>query len=63
MLSAAIVVVAVYLPVLNDPLGTVALDATELGVVIGLALAPFLCVEAGKALFRRAGWTLERATP
>ena len=63
VLSAAIVVVAVYLPALHDPLGTVALDAAELGVVIGLALAPFLCVEAGKALFRRAGWTLERATP
>ena len=61
VLSAALVVVAMYLPVLNDPLGTVALDAGQLGVVIVLALAPFLCVEAGKALFRRAGWTLERA--
>jgi Ca2+-transporting ATPase len=62
VVSAAIVVVAVYLPILNDTLGTVALDATELGVVIALALAPFACVEAGKALFRRAGWTLEGAT-
>ena len=62
VLSAAIVVVAVYLPALNDPLGTAALDATELAVVIGLAFAPFLCVEAGKALFRHAGWTLEGAT-
>jgi hypothetical protein len=29
--------------------------------VIVLAFAPFVCVEAGKAFFRRAGWTLERA--
>ena len=61
VLSAAIVIVATYLPALNEPLGTVALGATDLGVVIVLALAPFLCVEVGKALFRRTGWTLERA--
>jgi Ca2+-transporting ATPase len=62
VVSAAIVVVAVYLPVLNETLGTVFLDATELGAVVVLALVPFVCVEAGKALFRRAGWTLEGAT-
>jgi calcium-translocating P-type ATPase len=61
VLSAAIVVGALYLPVLNEPLGTVALGAAEVGVVIMLALVPFLCVEVGKALFRRVGWTLERA--
>ena len=61
VVSAAIVVVAVYLPVLNETLGTVALDATELGVVVVLALVPFVCIEAGKALFRRAGWSLEGA--
>ena len=61
VVSAAIVFVAVYLPVLNDTLGTVALDATAIGVVVALAVAPFVCVEAGKALFRRAGWTLEGA--
>jgi Ca2+-transporting ATPase len=59
VLSAALVIVAVYLPVLNEPLGTVGLDVSELGIVIVLALVPFLCVEAGKALFRRADWTLE----
>ena len=58
LLSAALVGVAVYLPVLNEPLGTVPLDSSELGLAALLALVPFVCVEAGKAFFRRAGWTL-----
>jgi hypothetical protein len=53
------VLVAVYLPALNEPLGTASLSPTELGLVAALALMPFLCVEVGKALFRRVGWTLE----
>ncbi len=61
MLSAALVSLAVYLPVLNDPLGTVPLGPTELGVVAMLAIAPFVCVEIGKAMLRRASWTLEAA--
>jgi Ca2+-transporting ATPase len=56
--SAALVGVAVYLPALNDPLGTVPLSAPQLGLAALLALVPFACVEAGKAVFRRAGWTL-----
>ena len=52
---------ALYLPTLNEPLGTVPLGASELGVVAALALVPFLCVEIGKALLRRSGWTLEAA--
>ena len=52
------VAVAVYLPALNEPLGTVPLGASELGLAALLALLPFACVEAGKAVFRRAGWTL-----
>jgi Ca2+-transporting ATPase len=59
ILSAALVLVAVYLPALNEPLGTASLSPTELGLVAALALMPFLCVEVGKALFRRVGWTLE----
>jgi len=59
VLSAAIVLVALYLPVLNDPIGTVPLGPAELGVVVGLALVPFACVEAGKAWLRRSGRTLE----
>jgi Ca2+-transporting ATPase len=59
VLSAAIVAITLYVPVLNEPLGTVALGAQELGIVVVLSLVPFLCVEAGKGLFRRVGWTLE----
>ena len=55
LLSAALV--AVYLPAMNEPLGTVPLGASELGLAALLALLPS-CVEAGKAVFRRAGWTL-----
>ena len=62
ILSAALVLVAVYLPALNEPLGTVPLGPSELALVAGLALLPFLCVEAGKALVRRVGWTLERVS-
>jgi magnesium-transporting ATPase (P-type) len=59
LLSVAVVLGAVYLPFLNDPLGTVPLDSDELLVAVLLALVPFLCVEAGKALARRAGWRLD----
>ena len=58
VLSAALVLVTMYVPALNEPLETVALGAEELGIVVVLSLAPFLGVEAGKALFRRVGWTL-----
>lgn len=49
---------AVYVPALNELLGTVPLDASELGLAAVLAIVPFVCVELGKAVFRRAGWTL-----
>jgi Ca2+-transporting ATPase len=58
VLSAALVLLAVYLPVLNHLLGTVSLDAAQLGLVIGVALLPFVMVELGKAVFRRRGWSL-----
>jgi Ca2+-transporting ATPase len=61
VLSAALVLVAVYLPALNEPIGTVPLGVFELGLVAVFALLPFVGVEAGKTLFRRAGWTLEVA--
>ncbi|HEX2495696.1 MAG TPA: cation-transporting P-type ATPase [Gaiellaceae bacterium] len=61
VLSAAIVLVTLYVPALNEPLGTVPLGPAELGIVAVLALAPFACVEIGKALLRRSGWTLEAA--
>jgi Ca2+-transporting ATPase len=61
VLSAAVVSVAVYVPALNEPLGTVPLDVAELGLVVALAVVPFLGAEVGKALFRSFGWTLEGA--
>jgi len=56
--SAALVLLALYVPALNEPLGTVALGPSELGLVSALAALPFLCVEAGKASLRRVGWSL-----
>ena len=50
VLSAAIVMAALYLPALNEPLGTVALGPTELAGATALALVPFACVELGKAV-------------
>jgi Ca2+-transporting ATPase len=58
VLSAALVALAIYLPALHDPLGTVSLESWELASAAALALVPFVCVEAGKAIFRWAGWTL-----
>ncbi len=53
-LSAAVVLLAVYLPFLHDPLGTVSLSAPQLALVAVLALVPFACVEAAKLVRRRA---------
>ena len=58
LLSAAIVLLTVYLEPLNEPLGTVPLGASQLGIVLLLGVLPFTLVEAGKAVFRAAGWTL-----
>jgi magnesium-transporting ATPase (P-type) len=58
VVSAVLVGLALYVPALNEPLGTVPLGGFELGLAILLALAPFTCVETGKAVFRRVGWTL-----
>jgi hypothetical protein len=55
------VLAVLYLPVLHEPLGTVALDVSEIALVGALALVPFVCVEAGKALLRRFGRALEEA--
>lgn len=50
--------VALYVPALNEPFGRVALGASEFGFAAALAPVAFVCVEAGKAVFRRAGWTV-----
>jgi Ca2+-transporting ATPase len=60
VLSAALVVLALYVPALHEPFGTEALSARELLVVTGLALLPFLLVETGKALLARRSHRDER---
>jgi Ca2+-transporting ATPase len=59
VLSAALVGAALYVPALHEPLGTVDLDASHLALVSLLSAIPFACVEAGKAVFRRRGWSLD----
>ena len=54
-LSAAVVALAVYLPALHEPLGTSALGTADALVVAGLALAPAICAELGKAVLRNRG--------
>jgi Ca2+-transporting ATPase len=51
--SALVVVLAVYVPVLHEPLGTASLDAAEVAVVVLLAFVPAVVAEAGKGVFRR----------
>jgi Ca2+-transporting ATPase len=52
--AASLVVLAstLYAPGLQDAFATVALSLEQVAVVAGLALAPFLTVEAGKAAIR-----------
>jgi hypothetical protein len=52
LVSAALLALTVYLPMLREPFGTVALGVPELAVVAALATAPALLVEAVKALRR-----------
>jgi Ca2+-transporting ATPase len=54
-LSLVVVGAAVFLSALHEPLGTVSLGGSDLGVVLALAIAPFVLVEVGKALARRLG--------
>lgn len=46
--SLAVVAVAVYVPALHAPLGTVSLRASELAIVLGLAAVPALVAETVK---------------
>ena len=48
LLSAAIVLFAVYLEALNEPLGTVPLGASQLGIVLALGGAPFTAGRGGQ---------------
>ena len=52
LLSALVVALVLYLPWLAGPLGTTALDAPELAIVLALALLPAVLFETVKALRR-----------
>ncbi len=52
--SAAVVFVCIYVPFARDLLGAEPLSATELGIVLALAIAPSVLVETTKALRRAA---------
>jgi Ca2+-transporting ATPase len=51
--SLAVVAALVYVPFLQEPLGTVALTASEVALIVGLAFAPAVLTEAAKAVRRR----------
>jgi calcium-translocating P-type ATPase len=59
--SVALVALAVFLPVLQGPLGTVGLSGADVSVVLGLALTPFVVVETGKVLAGRLGLSAKLA--
>lgn len=52
--SFAVVVALVYVPLLQNPMGTVALSLGEAFLVTGLALVPAFLSEVGKAVRRRS---------
>jgi Ca2+-transporting ATPase len=51
--SVVLVALAVYLPALQEPLGTSPLGLGEAALVLALALVPAALAEAGKAVLRR----------
>jgi len=52
--SLLVAVLLVYLPFLQEPMGTVALTVQEVLLVLGLAVAPAALTEAAKAVGRRS---------
>jgi hypothetical protein len=56
--SALLVLLVIYVPALQGPVGTTALEPGELAIVGIMALLPFAAVEAGKPLARRLGVSL-----
>jgi Ca2+-transporting ATPase len=53
LVSAAVVGAVIYVPALQGACGTVALSASELAIVLVLALLPSIVLEAAKAVGRR----------
>ena len=54
ILSVAAQLATVYVPALNDPFGTEALNVPQLAVVLALSTTAFVAVEIEKAIRRRA---------
>ncbi len=52
--SLLVVVLLVYMPFLQEPMGTVALTLEEVALVLGLALAPAVLMEVAKAVGRQS---------
>jgi Ca2+-transporting ATPase len=53
LVSAAVVVCAIYVPALQRACGTVSLSILELGIVLAFALVPSIVLETAKAVRRR----------
>jgi Ca2+-transporting ATPase len=51
--SALLLALSIYLPFLHGAFGSVALDSTEVAVVVGFAALPFALIEGAKAVLRR----------
>ena len=52
--SAVLLLATVYVAALNTPFGTVSLGLRELAITVGLAVVPFLTLEAAKAIRRKS---------
>ena len=52
--SLALLVATVYIGALHTPFGTVSLGPSELAITVGLAVVPFVTLEAAKALRRKS---------
>ncbi len=52
--SVVLLVATVYVGALNTPFGTVSLGPSELAITVGLAVVPFVTLEAAKAVRRKS---------
>ena len=52
--SVALLVATVYVGALRTPFGTLALGPSELAITVGLAVVPFITLEAAKAVRRKS---------
>ena len=54
IISLALLVATVYVGALHTPFGTVSLGPSELAITVGLAVVPFVTLEAAKAVRRKS---------